>query len=72
MNNINLSQPISINQMIFVTVKCCVFFEVRTEFLHIILMNFGFTRFNSVRPILTVRATIHFRIFYHLVYYITT
>jgi hypothetical protein len=26
----------NINQLIFVTVKCCVFFAVRTEFLNII------------------------------------
>jgi hypothetical protein len=26
----------SVNQLIFVTVKCCVFFAVRTEFLNII------------------------------------
>jgi hypothetical protein len=32
----------SINQLIFVMVKSCVFFEVRTQFLNIILMSFGF------------------------------
>jgi hypothetical protein len=32
----------SVNQLIFVMVKCCVLFEVRTEFLNIIEMSFGF------------------------------
>jgi cytochrome bd-type quinol oxidase subunit 1 len=33
---------ISINQMIFVMEKCGVLFEVRTEFLNIINISFGF------------------------------
>jgi hypothetical protein len=32
----------SVNQLIFVTVKCGVLFEVRTEFLNAILTSFGF------------------------------
>jgi hypothetical protein len=32
----------SVNQFIFVMVKCCVFFAVRTEFLNIIYTSFGF------------------------------
>jgi hypothetical protein len=32
----------SVNQLIFVMVKCGVFFAVRTEFLNIIQMSFGF------------------------------
>jgi hypothetical protein len=32
------------NQLIFVTVKCGVFFAVRTEFLNNILMSFGLQR----------------------------
>jgi hypothetical protein len=32
----------SVNQLIFVMVKSCVFFAVRTEFLNIIYTNFGF------------------------------
>jgi hypothetical protein len=39
-------QPIislnSVNRLIFVTVKCGVFFAVRTEFLNIIYMSFSF------------------------------
>jgi hypothetical protein len=31
-----------VNQLIFVMVKCGVFFEVRTEFLNIIYTSFGF------------------------------
>jgi hypothetical protein len=34
----------SINQLIFVTVKCCVLFEVRMEFLNIIQTILGFKR----------------------------
>jgi hypothetical protein len=33
---------IIINQLVFVMVKCCVFFAVRTELLNIIQMSFGF------------------------------
>jgi hypothetical protein len=33
---------VNINQFIFEMVKCCVFFEVRTKFLTIIWMRFGF------------------------------
>jgi hypothetical protein len=35
----------SINQLIFVMVKCCVFFAVRTEFLSSIKTSLGFNRF---------------------------
>jgi hypothetical protein len=44
----------SINQLILVIVKCCVFFEVRTEFLDTIETSFNFKRlicsvtFNSI------------------------
>jgi hypothetical protein len=38
----------NINQLIVVVVKCCVFFEVRAEFLNIIYMSFGFKGLNSV------------------------
>jgi hypothetical protein len=34
----------SVNQLIFVMVKCGVLFEVRTEFLNIILTSFGLKR----------------------------
>jgi hypothetical protein len=30
------------NKLVFVMVKCCVFFAVRAEFLNIIYMSFGF------------------------------
>jgi hypothetical protein len=36
----------SVNQLIFVMVKCGVLFEVRTEFLNNILTSFGFKGFN--------------------------
>jgi hypothetical protein len=32
----------SVNQLIFVIVKCGVLFEVRTEFLNVIYTSFGF------------------------------
>jgi hypothetical protein len=32
----------SVNQLIFVMVKCCIFFAVQTGFLNIIQMSFGF------------------------------
>jgi hypothetical protein len=35
------------NDSIIVMVKCGVLFEVRTEFLNIILMKFGFEGFNN-------------------------
>jgi len=38
----------SVNQLIFVMVKCGVLFEVRTEFLNVILTSFGFKGLNSV------------------------
>jgi hypothetical protein len=38
----------SINRFIFVMVKCCVFFSVRTEFLNIILASFSFRGLNHV------------------------
>jgi hypothetical protein len=38
----------SINKLIFVMVKCYVFFEVGTGFLNIICMNFGIRRFKVV------------------------
>jgi hypothetical protein len=31
----------SVNQLMFVMVKCCVLFEVRAEFLNIIYISFG-------------------------------
>jgi hypothetical protein len=34
--------------MIFVMVKCCVFFAVRTEFLNIIYKSFGFKGLKEV------------------------
>jgi hypothetical protein len=34
----------SINQLIVVLETCCIFFEVRTEFFHIIYMSFRFER----------------------------
>jgi hypothetical protein len=37
----------SVNQLIFVMVKCGVLFEVRTEFLKIIFTNFGFKGLTS-------------------------
>jgi hypothetical protein len=36
----------SVNQLIFVMVKCGVLFEVRTEFLNIIYASFGFKGLN--------------------------
>jgi hypothetical protein len=36
----------SINQLIFLMVKCCVLFEVRTEFLNIIKARIGFKELN--------------------------
>jgi hypothetical protein len=44
----------SINQFIFVMVKCGVLFEVRTEFLNIIYMNFGFKGINSINQLIFV------------------
>jgi hypothetical protein len=41
----------SVNQMIFVMVKCSVFFAVRTEFLNIIQTSFGFKGFNKVEKL---------------------
>jgi hypothetical protein len=38
----------SVNQLIFVMVKCCVFFAVRAEFLNIILTSFGFKGLRQV------------------------
>jgi hypothetical protein len=38
----------SVNQLIFVMVKCGVFFAVRTEFLNVILMNFVFQRVKAL------------------------
>jgi hypothetical protein len=32
----------SVNQLIFVMMKCCVFFAVQTEFLNTIQTSFGF------------------------------
>jgi hypothetical protein len=37
----------SVNQLIFVMVKCGVLFEVRTEFLNIIQTSFSFEGLNS-------------------------
>jgi hypothetical protein len=36
----------SVNQLIFVMVKCSVFFAVRTELLNIIYTSFGFKGLN--------------------------
>jgi hypothetical protein len=44
-NHISLN---SINHLIFVTVKCGVFFEVRIEFLNIIQTSFGFKELNNL------------------------
>jgi hypothetical protein len=46
----------SINQLIFVMVKCGVLFEVRTEFLNIIWTIFGFKglNLNSVNQLIFV------------------
>jgi hypothetical protein len=49
MNSLWFSEQIAIislnsaNQLIYVMVKCCVFFPVRTEFLNIIYTILGFT-----------------------------
>jgi hypothetical protein len=37
----------SVNQLISVMVKCCVLFEVRTEFLNIIQTSFGFNLYQD-------------------------
>jgi hypothetical protein len=39
---VNIISVNSVNRFIFVMVKCCVFLEVRPEFLIIILTRFGF------------------------------
>jgi hypothetical protein len=46
----------SINQLIFVMVKCDVLFEVRTEFLNIILTSFSFKglNLNSINQLMFV------------------
>jgi hypothetical protein len=44
----------SVNQLIFVMVKCGVLFEVRTEFLNIIQTSFGFKELNSVNQLISV------------------
>jgi hypothetical protein len=38
----------SVNRLIFVTVKCGVFFAVRTEFLYVTCTNLGFKEFNCI------------------------
>jgi hypothetical protein len=38
---VNIISLNSINQLIFLLVKCCVLFEVRAEFLNIISTSFG-------------------------------
>jgi hypothetical protein len=38
----------SVNQLIFVMVKSCVFFAVRTEFLNMISASFGFRVLSTV------------------------
>jgi hypothetical protein len=43
----------SVNQLIFVMVKCCVFFAVRTELLNNIFMSFGVTFINKQIKILS-------------------
>jgi hypothetical protein len=40
------TELVSVIQLIFAMVKCGVIFEVRTEFLNIILMSFGFKELN--------------------------
>jgi hypothetical protein len=37
-----------LNHLIFVIVKCCVIFEVWTEFLNIIYMSFGFKELPAI------------------------
>jgi hypothetical protein len=37
----------SVNQLVFVMVKCGVLFEVRTEFLNVIYTSFGFKGLND-------------------------
>jgi hypothetical protein len=44
----------TINQMIFVMVKSCVLFEVRTEFLNVIYTSFGFRGLRTVGIMQTV------------------
>jgi hypothetical protein len=44
----------NINQLIFVMVKCSVFFVVRTEFLNIIYMSFGFKGLMEILLLLTL------------------
>jgi hypothetical protein len=44
----------SVNQLIFVMVKCGVLFEVRTEFLNKILTSFVFKGLNSVNQLIFV------------------
>jgi hypothetical protein len=45
------------NQMTFVTVKWCVFFSVRNEFLNINLTSFGIKRANKVFQLSCVKYT---------------
>jgi hypothetical protein len=47
----------SVNQLIFVMVKCCVFFAVRTEFLNIFLDQLRFWRVNDVFWYTVIRDT---------------
>jgi hypothetical protein len=49
----------SVTQLIFVMVKCCVFFAVRTEFLNIILTSFGFKGLIRSYDIDLIEKTIH-------------
>jgi hypothetical protein len=44
----------SVNQLIFVMVKCAVLFEVRTEFLYNIKTSFGFKGLNCVNQLIFV------------------
>jgi hypothetical protein len=57
--NLTISAPLnlnSVNQLIFVIVKCGVLFEVRTESLNIIWTSFGFKglNLNSVNQLIFV------------------
>jgi hypothetical protein len=36
----------SVNELIFVVENCCIFFEIRAEFLNIIQTSFGFKWLN--------------------------
>jgi hypothetical protein len=48
--------------MIFVMVKCCVFFAVRTEFLNIIQTNFGLKGLVTSHQMSSVSNSVHVRV----------